>query len=147
MDLAGQRLYYYAGGSRGAGEPILLVHGFPTSSHLWLAVVAKLAPGHRVIVVDLLGFGRSDAPPDAEYTIAAHGARLLLLLDALRIERACVAGHGIGSAIAIWLALNAPERISCVALVGPPQLDPWLTRPGSLRSSIGKALLRLPAWS
>src|SRR5215211_2930727 len=87
IDLSGQRLYYYAAGTRGSGEPIFLIHGFPTSSHLWLDVVAKLPPGHRVIVSDLLGFGRSDAPVHADYTIGGHGARMLWLLDALRIDR------------------------------------------------------------
>jgi pimeloyl-ACP methyl ester carboxylesterase len=147
IDLSGERLYYYAAGSRGSGEPILLVHGFPTSSHLWLDVVAKLPLGHRVIVVDLLGFGRSDAPLPGEYTVAAHGARLIRLLDALQIERACLAGHEMGGAIASWVALNAPDRVSAIALVGAPVRDSGLWQRG-LRGFARRLSLRLPgtAW-
>src|SRR5688500_17555445 len=62
LDLSGARLYYYAAGSHGDGDPVLFLHGFPTSSHLWQDVVPHVPPGHRVVVVDLLGFGRSDFP-------------------------------------------------------------------------------------
>jgi pimeloyl-ACP methyl ester carboxylesterase len=137
IDLAGERLYYYAAGSRGSGEPIVLVHGFPTSSHLWLDVVAKLPPGHRVVVLDLLGFGRSDAPAAAHYTIAAHGRRLLLLLDALKIDRTCLAGHGIGGSIALWVALNEPARVSRLALIGSGD---------AFGGALG-LMLRLPGWA
>lgn len=147
IDLSGERLYYYAAGSRGSGEPILLIHGFPTSSHLWLDVVAKLPPGHRVIVVDLLGFGRSDAPLDADYTVGGHSRRLLHLLDALRIDRACVVGHGTGGAIAISAALSAPDRISRVGLIGDAATEGWFAGHGALVSSLRSWMLHLPRWS
>ena len=54
------RLYYYAAGTRGEGDPIILLHGFPTSGHVWGNLVALLPAGHRIVVPDLLGFGRSD---------------------------------------------------------------------------------------
>ena len=145
IDLSGQRLYYYAAGSRGAGEPIVLIHGFPTSGHLWLDVVAKLPPGHRVIVVDLLGFGRSDAPADADYTIGAHGKRMIALLDALRIDRACIVGHGTGGAIAQWMALDAPDRVSRVALIGSSTSEGWFSRDRHLGRGIYDLALRLPS--
>jgi pimeloyl-ACP methyl ester carboxylesterase len=53
IDLNGERIYYYAAGTRGVGDPIVLIHGFPTSSHIWFDVVPRLPQGHRVIVVDL----------------------------------------------------------------------------------------------
>ena len=62
VDIGGARLYYYAVGTRGAGEPIVLLHGFPTSSHIWSRVAPLLPNGHRVVVLDLLGYGRSDRP-------------------------------------------------------------------------------------
>ena len=62
IDVNGARLYYYAAGSRGVGEPVVFLHGFPTSSHLWTEVVPLVPKGHRVVVVDLLGYGRSDRP-------------------------------------------------------------------------------------
>src|SRR3954468_10493657 len=117
IDLNGERIYYYAAGTRGAGDPIVLIHGFPTSSHLWFEVVPKLPPGHRVIVVDLPGFGRSDPPPGAAGQLASHAIRVALLLHLLQIERACVVGHGAGGAIAQLMSLN-PERVSALAIVG-----------------------------
>src|SRR3954468_7805051 len=100
IDLGGERLYYYAAGSRGSGDPIVLIHGFPASSHVWLEVVPKLPQGHRVLVVDLLGFGRSDSTRAADYSIRGHGGRIIRLLDSLRIERALVVGHDTGGTIA-----------------------------------------------
>jgi pimeloyl-ACP methyl ester carboxylesterase len=145
IDLSGERLYYYAAGSRGAGEPIVLVHGFPTSGHLWLDVVAKLPPGHRVIVVDLLGFGRSDAPPSAQYTVGAHQKRLIELLDALRIDRACLVGHGTGGAVVQSLALDHPDRVTRLGLIGSSTVEGWFARDRRGARSLYDLALRLPA--
>jgi pimeloyl-ACP methyl ester carboxylesterase len=145
IDLSGERVYYYAAGSRGAGEPIVLVHGFPTSGHLWTDVVAKLPSGHRVIVVDLLGFGRSDAPLGGRYTVSAHGRRLLALLDALRIERSCLVGHGTGAAIIEWVALNAPDRVTRLALIGSSSREGWFARQRRGTRAFYDLALRLPA--
>jgi pimeloyl-ACP methyl ester carboxylesterase len=143
IDLAGERLYYYAAGSRGGGEPIVLIHGFPTSSHLWLDVVAKLPPGHRIVVVDLLGFGRSDAPPRADYSIGGHGERLVRFLDALRIDRAMVVGHGTGGAIALWAGLTIPERITRIVLIGSSTSEGWFSRQRRASRAFYDFLLRL----
>jgi pimeloyl-ACP methyl ester carboxylesterase len=145
IDLAGERIYYYAAGSRGAGEPIVLIHGFPTSSHLWLDVVAKLPEGRRVVVLDLLGFGRSDAPVNAEYTVSAHGERLVRLLDALRIDQAVLVGHGTGGAIALWAALKVPERVTRIALIGSSTSEGWFSRARRTRRFFDAAL-RMPSW-
>src|ERR1700722_18230283 len=100
VDRGVTRLYYYAAGTRGAGEPVIFLHGFPASSHLWHGVVREMPEGHRVVVVDLLGFGRSDQPELASLTAPAHADRVRLLMDDLGIEAACVVGHGMGGAIA-----------------------------------------------
>src|SRR5947207_9859881 len=100
LDLADGRIYYYAAGTRGAGEAIVLIHGFPASSHVWFDVVAKLPTGHRVVVGDQLGFGRSDSPAAADYSVGGHGRRIVEMLDALAIDRACLVGHEIGAAVA-----------------------------------------------
>ena len=147
IDIAGERLYYYAAGSRGSGEPIVLIHGFPTSSHLWLDVVAKLPDGHRVIVLDLLGFGRSDAPLSGDYTITGHGNRTLKLLDALQINRACLVGHGTGGAIAQWVALNAPDRVSRVGLIGSATTEGWFAVPHRFGQRFRAVMLHAPSWA
>ena len=146
IDLSGERIYYYAAGSRGAGEPIVLIHGFPTSSHLWLDVVAKLPPGHRIVVIDLLGFGRSDAPPQADYSIGGHGERLVRLLDALRIDRAVIVGHGTGGAIALWAGLTIPERVTRIVLIGSSTSEGWFSRERRAARRFYDLVLHAPSW-
>jgi pimeloyl-ACP methyl ester carboxylesterase len=117
VDVGGARLYYYAAGTRGAGEPLVLVHGCLTSSHLWSCVVPCLPTGHRTVIVDLLGHGRSDPPAGQALTARAHAKRLVLLLDALCIERACLVGHGLGAAVANLVAIYDSARASRLCFV------------------------------
>lgn len=143
IDLNGERIYYYAAGTRGAGDPIVLIHGFPTSSHIWIDVVAKLPHGHRVIVVDLPGFGRSDPSSIGGGQLASHAVRVSLLLHLLQIERACVVGHGTGGAIAQLMAL-VPQRISGLGIIacGLTPSPPLIGR----LSPIAPAIRYAPPW-
>lgn len=127
VDLGGTRLYYYAAGTRGAGEPVVLLHGFPTSGHLWSAVVPHLPDGHRIVVLDLLGFGRSDRPGSHPATVDAHADRVIALLDALGVEVACLVGHELGAAIALSAALRHSHRVSRLGLVSAAAFDAWPT--------------------
>lgn len=116
-------MYYYAAGTRGAGVPVVFVHGFPTSSHLWGDVVPLMPPGHRLVIVDLLGYGRSDRPLGHAVDIDAHAERMVALLDELRIQRACIVGHGMGGGIAQALTLGHPHRVSSLCLIDSAPLD------------------------
>lgn len=147
LDLDGVRLYYYAAGTRGAGEPIVLIHGFPTSGHLWSDVVPQLPTGHRVVVLDLLGFGRSDPPRGHAVDIRSHTERLIAVLDHLGINYACVVGHDIGGGIAQWAAVRFPQRVSRLALVSSVAFDGWPSR----EVKLARAMLPLtrhlpPSW-
>lgn len=122
VDLDGVRLYCYAYGQRGAGHPIVLVHGSFTSSSLWQDVLRLLPKGHRVLVLDLLGHGRSDPPGTAAMTVAAHARRLDQLLDVMGVREAVLVGHGMGAAIAARVAHEQPERIAQLMLVNPTLL-------------------------
>jgi len=128
VDVGGTRLYYYAAGSRGAGEPIVLIHGFPTSSHLWRDVVPLLPSGRRVVVLDLLGYGRSDRPMDHDLSIRGHAERVIALLDALRIQYAAIVGHDLGGGIAQYLAVRHPTRVERLCLIDSVAFDEWPTR-------------------
>jgi pimeloyl-ACP methyl ester carboxylesterase len=128
LDLGGVRLYYYAAGSRGAGEPIVLLHGFPTSGHLWSGVVPLLPTGHRVVVVDLLGYGRSDPPRDQDVSIRGHARRVVSLLDNLGIDVACIVGHDIGGGIAQSVAVEHPQRVSRLCLASSVAFADWPSR-------------------
>jgi len=147
IDVGGARLYYYAAGTRGGGEPIVLLHGFPTSSHLWGRVVPHLPDGHRVVVLDLLGYGRSDRPQSAALGVKAHAERVIALLDALGIQYACIVGHDLGGGIAQAMALRWPQRVSRLGLVSSVAYDDWPVR----EIKLARAMLPLtrhlpPTW-
>lgn len=145
VDIGGARLYCYAFGSRGAGIPIVLVHGTFTSSHLWRELLPRLPKGHRVLVLDLLGHGRSDRHSHRPMTIAGHTDRLLGLLDELAVSAACVVGHGLGAAVATRLAYLCPKRVTKLALVNPSFLA---TNPRDIRipGSLKRLAAFVPLW-
>lgn len=117
----------------GSGPPVVLLHGWPQHGGMWEPLIAVLGEDHRVLVPDLRGFGRSDAP-DGDYSKHALAADVLALLDREGIERAAVVGHDWGGWIAWLLALEHPGRVErFVSLDVPP--------PSSHQSS----LWRLPA--
>jgi len=117
VDVGGMRLYYYAAGTRGTGDPVILLHGFPLSSRLWHAVARDFPAGHRLVIVDLPGYGRSDPPSPARTSCGANAAAILALLDNLGIQRAVIVGHGVGGGIAQAFAIQWPDRVSALALV------------------------------
>jgi pimeloyl-ACP methyl ester carboxylesterase len=98
----------------GSGPAVLLLHGFPDSSHVWRHQVAALVEaGMRVVAPDLRGFGESDWPEAVEdYALTRSVADMLAVLDALDIERAHVVGHDFGAPIAWLLAAVAPDRVA-----------------------------------
>jgi pimeloyl-ACP methyl ester carboxylesterase len=95
------------------GAPVLLVHGFPDSSHLWRHQVEALAnAGMRVVVPDMRGFGASDKPTDVEaYRLTRPVADLIAVLDALGIRRTKLVGHDWGAGVAWVTAALHPDRI------------------------------------
>jgi pimeloyl-ACP methyl ester carboxylesterase len=138
-------MYYYAAGTRGAGAPVVLIHGFPTSSHLWSDVVPLLPSGHRIVVLDLLGYGRSDRPLDRDVSLAAHADRVTQLFDVLGIRHACVVGHGIGGGVAQSLAIRHPQRVSHLVLVDTVAFDVWPQRGMVSARPLMPLTRRLPA--
>jgi pimeloyl-ACP methyl ester carboxylesterase len=119
VEVDSRRIYYYAAGSRGHGDPIVLLHGFPTSGHLWSELVSILPQGHRIVVPDLLGYGRSDPGERSELSIPAHAARIGGLLDALGIQRCSIVGHHLGACVATTIAARLPDRVSHLGLLHP----------------------------
>lgn len=145
VDVEGARLYYYAAGTRGVGEPVVFLHGFLTSGHLWGDVIAQMPGGHRLVVMDLLGHGRSDPPGAQSLSLRAHAGRVVGLLDALGIRTACAVGHGFGGGVAQVLALDWPGRISRMALIASVAFDAWPTRDVRIARVLLPLLRLLPA--
>jgi pimeloyl-ACP methyl ester carboxylesterase len=144
LDLSGARLYYYAAGTRGAGVPVVFIHGFPTSSHLWNDVVPLMPQGHRLVVLDLLGFGRSDRPLSRPVDARAHAQRLIEVFNELQIDRACVVGHGFGGGVAQALAIDHADRISHLGLVDSAAFTHWPAMSRSLTRAALPMMQLLP---
>jgi pimeloyl-ACP methyl ester carboxylesterase len=106
----------------GEGDPVVLVHGWPQHGYMWRHLVRELAPERRVLVPDLRGFGRSEAPP-GDYRKHALAGDLVALLDAEGIERATFVGHDWGGWAAWLVALESPERVEKLVAVDIP--PPW----------------------
>jgi 3-oxoadipate enol-lactonase len=100
----------------GSGPPLLLVHGLMVTGEMFEPVMESFATGHRVIVPDLRGHGRSRglSPP---YTTARLAADLSNLLESLGISSTAVLGYSHGGAIAQQLVLDYPERCDRLVLV------------------------------
>ena len=105
----------------GAGDPVLLLHGWPGDRTDYEAVVPLLAGQAEVVVPDLRGFGASDKPPAAPETYAApaQARGLFGLLDELGLPSAVLAGYDIGSRIAQTAARAAPDRVRALVLSPP----------------------------
>lgn len=98
----------------GSGPPVILLHAGIADRRMWREQLGGLSAGHRVIAVDLRGYGDSTLPIAA----FAHHDDVVGLLDALRIERAALVGCSFGGAVAIDTALAHPGRVAALALIG-----------------------------
>ena len=101
----------------GSGSPVLLLHGWPTSSFLWRNVIPPIAERNRVIAPDLPGFGASDKPLDLTYDFEFFESVLDGLLAELDIEDAGLAVHDLGGPIGVHWAIGRPERVTKLALL------------------------------
>ena len=106
------RMHYIDEGPR-EGRPVVMLHGNPTWGFLYRNFVGPLVDaGHRAIVPDHLGFGRSDKPDDAElYRVPRHAARLEALLESLDLRGATVVPQDWGGPIGLRWATHHPDRV------------------------------------
>lgn len=118
---------------RGAGTPILLVHGVTLSMDVWAYQLRDLADGYRVVAMDQRGHGRS-RPGRAGYGFERLGADVLAVLDALDLQGAVLVGHSMGGMVALQLAAEQPQalvkRVAGLVLV----------------ATSGGPVTRLPGW-
>jgi pimeloyl-ACP methyl ester carboxylesterase len=135
-----------AGRKAGAGLPIVLLHGFGASLHWWHRVVPLLARRHRVIRIDLLGFGGSEKPKSG-YSMEDQGRLVALALGKLHVRGAVVVGHSMGFSVATALAAESRDLVDRLVDIdaGPdPSFGdlPFLAKLASA-PVIGQALRRI----
>lgn len=120
VTVRGVRLHY---AEAGAGEPLVLQHGWPQHWYSWRELIGPLAERYRVICPDLRGFGWSDAPRGG-YEKPQLTQDLIGLLDALGLDRVRLVGHDWGGFIGFLACLGHPERISHFMPLSIPHLWP-----------------------
>ena len=101
----------------GAGQPLLLLHGFGGDSTNWHALAPALAQRWRLIMLDCLGHGASDKPAAIDsYRMESVAADIMDLLDQLEIARTHLLGYSMGGRLALYLALRSPQRFGSLIL-------------------------------
>jgi pimeloyl-ACP methyl ester carboxylesterase len=112
-EVNGVKLHYLVAGK---GDPVVLLHGFAETSHMWLPLIAELADKHTVIAPDLRGFGESAAPSDG-YTKAAMAQDIHALVKSLNYDRIRLVGHDIGLMVAYAYAAQYPSEVDRLVLM------------------------------
>ncbi len=101
----------------GAGEPLILAHGHSTSLEMWEHQVEPFSAKYRLVIYDMRGHGRSEAPEDlASYTMDVYAQDQAALMDHLGIDKAYVGGLSMGGMVALQFALTYPERVAALIL-------------------------------
>ena len=108
LSLAGHKYHYV---DEGTGDPLVMLHGNPTWSFYYRALIAEFRNRHRVIAPDHMGCGLSGKPQDYPYTLEQHIANLEALLDSLKLERVTLFLHDWGGPIGMGYAVRHPERV------------------------------------
>ena len=136
LDVDGVRLHVV---ERGTGPPVVLIHGNAVS-HLDFeasGLVDRLALGHRVILLDRPGYGHSSRPRDRLWTPTAQAKLLCAALAQMGVRQAVVVGHSMGTMVAMAMALDHPEAVQRLVLLGgyhypSARVDAVLTAPVAL---------------
>jgi pimeloyl-ACP methyl ester carboxylesterase len=142
------RLHYVTVGS---GQPVLLLHGFPDFWYGWRHQIGPLAAaGYRVVAPDQRGYHRSDKPrPVHSYRINALAGDVLRLADEVAPgQLLALVGHDWGAAVAWWIALHHPERLTRLVIINVPHPEVLLANlrrnPAQMRRSWYVAFFQLP---
>ena len=133
VEVEGHQLHYL---DEGSGEPLLFLHGNPTWCYLYRNIIGELRKNHRCIALDFLGFGLSEKPAKADYSLPKQIARLTLFIEKLNLSNITLCLHDIGGIVGLaWAAehkglvkgLIIMNTVSCVPEVwgNSRYLPPW----------------------
>ncbi len=112
-DSNGAKIFYQI---RGVGKPLILIMGFGADGDVWELHAAEYEKHFQCIILDNRGVGKSDQP-EGPYSTAMMADDVIAVMDHTGVEKTAVAGISMGGAIAQSLALNYPDRVSCLALI------------------------------
>lgn len=126
----------------GTGDPMLFLHGNPTSSVLWRNIIPHMNSGTRCIAPDLIGHGRSDKP-DISYRFSDHYSYLEAFTEKLELNRITLVLHDWGSALGFHYATQHPEKIKGMAFM-ESMVRPWQWTDLRWDYRLGFKLLRTP---
>lgn len=116
-----------------SNPPIILLHGWPSSSLLWRNIIPVLAGRFYVIAPDLPGYGQSDKPPNVRYDLPFLKNFILDLVDALGLEKCTLAAHDLGGMAALSFAVQHPDRLDKFIIMNT---CPYKSRSFRLRFSL-----------
>ncbi len=117
MAIEGMQVHVRDEGPRDDPAPIVLLHGTGASLHTWDGWVAELAAEHRVVRVDLPGFGLTGPNPDGRYTLPRYSQFMNAVFEALKLQHVTLVGNSLGGAVAWKTAVDFPEKVSRLVLV------------------------------
>jgi pimeloyl-ACP methyl ester carboxylesterase len=122
-DVNGTRLHYLTAGQ---GAPVILLHGYAQTSHMWRPLIAELAKTRLVVAPDLRGAGQS-AKPESGYGKKSMAQDIHALASSLEIKSAAIAGHDIGLMVAYAYAAQYPGEVERIALLDAflPGIGDW----------------------
>lgn len=103
----------------GDGRPIVLIHGLGAALDWWDAIAPDLAQDHRVIRLDLIGHGGTEAPASG-YSIERQAALVKAVLDKLGVGRTVIVGHSMGGEVATAFATRHSSQVDCLAVIDTP---------------------------
>ncbi|MBL7796578.1 MAG: alpha/beta fold hydrolase [Saprospiraceae bacterium] len=142
LEIDGHQIHYL---DEGSGVPILFSHGTPEWSFGYRDVVRHMRGQFRCIAPDLLGFGLSDKPADADYSVAAHARRMEQFIEKLGLRDFHMVANDFGLSIAFQYVLRHPENVQRISLFNgwmwPLDTDPHYARPARwMRTWLGRLL-------
>ncbi len=127
VDSGGVRFRYLSGGA-GSGVPLVLLHGWPTWSEVWLPVLGVLGRTHPWIAVDLPCQGRTSLLPKGSRTLPGYRAAIGTLIDGLELSSFALVGNSMGGTLAVMLSHDRPAKVSRLVLLDAAGLTPRLPR-------------------